>query len=414
MRKLLRILVLTAGLFPVVVQAQTKYPDWASNGPALIGASNGIAPLDSSKNITNPVIGDTSSSSVTAVARNAPVIGPTSPQLMADDGYIHSLGAATVNSGGDISPAKLGEILRSASRPLSLHISSGESIPAGQSSTIALPAAMSNSVMIQSDGQLFNSSDAASTNAAWNGGNESKYIGDGVLVQSFEPRWGIMRDREYNDSSSFDYMTHKAPAGITSDFYTQNAQWVEPDECKSTSDPNYNGWWCDISNNKPTVHYDNIINSSIVGVNGRKMNFYSSGQGHWKSDDVGDWIRMNMSGTSRSTNMSINGSLYLGQMSRSAIMAIASPVEGQKVFDTDDHVEVVYRCITSSTCAWSYTQYMVPVTYSALPSSPFSGFSTYCSDCYSKLREDGDTSTGIMVYWNGTKWVDALGISVQH
>lgn len=56
----------------------------------------------------------------------------------------------------------------------------------------------------------------------------------------------------------------------------------------------------------------------------------------------------------------------------------------------------------------------IAVTYSALPSSPSVGQYVYCSDCYSKLREDSDTSTGILVFWNGSRWNDILGLAVQH
>lgn len=53
-------------------------------------------------------------------------------------------------------------------------------------------------------------------------------------------------------------------------------------------------------------------------------------------------------------------------------------------------------------------------TYATLPSSPVTGQHVFCSDCYSKLREDGDTATGILVYWNGTRWNDVLGLQAQH
>lgn len=51
------------------------------------------------------------------------------------------------------------------------------------------------------------------------------------------------------------------------------------------------------------------------------------------------------------------GSLYLGKMSKSEILAIKSPSEGQKVFNTDDHTEEVYRCPTTTTCGWYAPQY---------------------------------------------------------
>lgn len=53
-------------------------------------------------------------------------------------------------------------------------------------------------------------------------------------------------------------------------------------------------------------------------------------------------------------------------------------------------------------------------TYNTLPTSPNTGDPVYCSDCYSKLREAGDSATGIPVYWNGSSWRDSLGIVVLH
>lgn len=40
----------------------------------------------------------------------------------------------------------------------------------------------------------------------------------------------------------------------------------------------------------------------------------------------------------------------------------------------------------------------------------------YCSDCYSKLREAGDKSTGIIVIWHAadSSWRDGMGLLVQH
>ena len=65
MRKILQALsALTWICLPVLAHAQTKYPDWSSNGPALIGAKNGIAPLDSNGNYGGVVTGETGASSI--------------------------------------------------------------------------------------------------------------------------------------------------------------------------------------------------------------------------------------------------------------------------------------------------------------------------------------------------------------
>lgn len=56
-------------------------------------------------------------------------------------------------------------------------------------------------------------------------------------------------------------------------------------------------------------------------------------------------------------SITAGGSLYLGRMSRAAILALASPVEGQTVFDLDEHGEVTYRCPAGTACAWYPVQY---------------------------------------------------------
>lgn len=51
------------------------------------------------------------------------------------------------------------------------------------------------------------------------------------------------------------------------------------------------------------------------------------------------------------------GKVQLGQASKSDILSATNVPEGTKIYDTDDHVEVTYRCPTPSTCAWFPTQY---------------------------------------------------------
>ena len=54
-----------------------------------------------------------------------------------------------------------------------------------------------------------------------------------------------------------------------------------------------------------------------------------------------------------------------------------------------------------------------PWVRSALPTGGITaGTMTFCSDCYSMLREDGDTTVGIMVRWTGQNWYDLTGISL--
>lgn len=63
----------------------------------------------------------------------------------------------------------------------------------------------------------------------------------------------------------------------------------------------------------------------------------------------------------------------------------------------------------------------VGVDYAALtfdqlgtPGSNQAGIVRYCSNCYSKLQENGDTDRGIPVNWDGKRWNDAIGIPAQH
>ena len=49
--------------------------------------------------------------------------------------------------------------------------------------------------------------------------------------------------------------------------------------------------------------------------------------------------------------------VYLKSLSKAQVLAISNPSEGEKVYDYDDHVEVTYRCPTTTTCGWFPTQY---------------------------------------------------------
>jgi len=69
-----------------------------------------------------------------------------------------------------------------------------------------------------------------------------------------------------------------------------------------------------------------------------------------------------------SARFTVDGSLLakgvfqLAVKTKAEILAITSPDEGMKVFDADDHVEVTYRCPTSTTCGWFPTQYGNPLS----------------------------------------------------
>lgn len=53
----------------------------------------------------------------------------------------------------------------------------------------------------------------------------------------------------------------------------------------------------------------------------------------------------------------VGSSLYLGTKTKAEILALSSPVAGEKVFNTDDQNEYTYRCPTSTKCAWFPVQY---------------------------------------------------------
>lgn len=54
-------------------------------------------------------------------------------------------------------------------------------------------------------------------------------------------------------------------------------------------------------------------------------------------------------------------------------------------------------------------------TFANLPASgSYVGEPYFCSDCYSKSRDPDDTQTGIVVYWNGSRWNDAVGVAIKH
>ncbi|MBS1042189.1 hypothetical protein JK203_15315 [Gluconobacter cerinus] len=51
--------------------------------------------------------------------------------------------------------------------------------------------------------------------------------------------------------------------------------------------------------------------------------------------------------------------------------------------------------------------------YNNLPTAA-QGTQFYCSDCYSQLRPASNTDLGLVVTWNGSQWIDGVGMRVQH
>ena len=61
--------------------------------------------------------------------------------------------------------------------------------------------------------------------------------------------------------------------------------------------------------------------------------------------------------TAISGSIKIDGSITLGRFTKAGVLGYPNPVEGMKLYDTDDHVEVTYRCPTGASCGWFPTQY---------------------------------------------------------
>lgn len=51
--------------------------------------------------------------------------------------------------------------------------------------------------------------------------------------------------------------------------------------------------------------------------------------------------------------------------------------------------------------------------FGSLPTSA-TGTQFYCGDCYSSFRPSNSTETGIIVTWNGTHWIDGIGLPIKH
>lgn len=54
------------------------------------------------------------------------------------------------------------------------------------------------------------------------------------------------------------------------------------------------------------------------------------------------------------------------------------------------------------------------LAFANLPTSPAAGDHIFCTDCYSALRDQSYTKTGIEVRWNGSDWTDAVGNIALH
>lgn len=154
--------------------------------------------------------------------------------------------------------------------------------------------------------------------------------------------------------------------------------------------------------------------NSTSGNNTRLFG-YDSSQGALVYKYLGNTVfTVSDSGSLSSTQINTSGESHfaVGTFSDPDVGAARDAKFGNKGIAVSGGIKTDTINVTSGLTTTSLLT--VALTYATLPSSPVTGQHIFCSDCYSKLREDGDTATGILVYWNGTRWNDVLGIAAQH
>lgn len=252
-------------------------------------AADGVAGLNHDRQIAAQVVGDVS----LAKASNLfPVV--VGQVILADsinNMYVHNLG---VQKKAGIFDAVGLKMIHEAKNlpPITLHLSSDEHYPLG----IKIPNFNYNMIYIQADGQLLSPIDEISEwngNPSWNGGHLSTHVGDSSLIQDYEPKFGIMRDREYNDNAIFDYNTHRKPAPITSDFMKINSQWSKSNKCSlNPTDP-----WCNSLNMATFMHNNTMVSTSNVGTGIVNDYMQSTGFGYGGGFDVENFEKFVTGGT---------------------------------------------------------------------------------------------------------------------
>ncbi|WP_429956141.1 hypothetical protein ACQW08_04790 [Gluconobacter japonicus] len=66
---------------------------------------------------------------------------------------------------------------------------------------------------------------------------------------------------------------------------------------------------------------------------------------------------LQVSGSITSGSLALKGTVQLQSLPKATILGIDTAKEGMKLYDSDDHVEVTYRCPSGSSCAWFPAQY---------------------------------------------------------
>ena len=139
---------------------------------------------------------------------------------------------------------------------------------------------------------------------------------------------------------------------------------------------------------------DNDTNETIIGY---------SANGHGSNTTT--------IGNANVTKTYINGGIVIEALSNTAITSFSSPEDGMLVNNSTNFFPEIYE-----NGVWYPVHLDKTYTFSTLPASSLDGTKVYCSDCYSKLREQNDSVTGIDVIWHAadSSWRDALGLLVQH
>ncbi|MCX2562161.1 hypothetical protein OQ252_12245 [Acetobacter farinalis] len=239
-------------------------------------------------------------SSATALSVSVSALRPVTIDRAINDGYFHSLGVTA--SGDTLSAEDITNILSLLTVGSTFKLAAGEAYPVNTdgSAMTSIESGSFNKIFIHADGQLLspNMDSADSTgNPAWNGGHVSDKVGDTALVEAFEPKWGVMKDRTYTSDSIFDYATKRMPAPITSDFYTLDSKMQTPAECESPTSEGYDAYWCSRIHWGSSVHHNSVHSSSNTGVVTHYNDEYSSGFGYGGAYDIIDFNRLLTSGT---------------------------------------------------------------------------------------------------------------------
>lgn len=155
--------------------------------------------------------------------------------------------------------------------------------------------------------------------------------------------FGISTNARFNNSvldTSHAIMNNSRSAAIRIG-NNQNISLCDPSTAASDSD--INNCILTHSSNGQRLNYN---------IGGRTVSYFGDNGNIWSSGTIIAGAISSTYDANINGNVHVGASLYLGSHPRSYIFAISSPIEGQKVFDSDDHVEVTYRCPTSNTCGW--------------------------------------------------------------